>query len=82
MKDKKKDYLESAMKTINKVQTIENNPSLFMIRGLLHYALGDMDNALKDLDQCLSDSTKPNPLVFYLVGMIFAQTGRYSEAIV
>lgn len=53
-----------------------------MIRGLLHYALGDMDSALKDLDQCLSDSTKPNPLVFYLLGMVFAQTGRYSEAIV
>lgn len=43
-----------------------------MIRGLLHYALGDLDKALKDLDQCLSESTKPNPLVFYLVGLIFA----------
>ena len=43
-----------------------------MISGLLHYALGDLDRALKDLDQCLSESTKPNPIVFYLVGLIFA----------
>jgi hypothetical protein len=43
-----------------------------MIRGLLHYALGDTDSALKDLDQCLSDSPKPNALVFYLSGLIFA----------
>ena len=60
------------MRTITKVEAIENNPSLFMIRGLLHYSLGDLDKALKDLDQCLSESTKPNPLVFYLVGLIFA----------
>ena len=72
MKEKKKEYLESAMRTIAKVETIENNPSLFMIRGLLHYALGDLDSALKDLEQCLNESTKPNPMVFYLIGLIFA----------
>ncbi len=49
MKEKKREYLESAMRTINKVETIENNPSLFMIRGLLHYAMGDLDHAMKDL---------------------------------
>ena len=54
MKDKKKEYLESAMRTIKKVETIENNPSLYMIRGLLHYALNDLDSALKDFDQCLN----------------------------
>lgn len=37
------------MKTVAKVETIENNPSLFMIRGLLYFALGDLDSALKDL---------------------------------
>ena len=42
------------MRTINKVETIENNPSLFMIRGLLNYALGDLDGALKDFDHCLN----------------------------
>lgn len=54
MKEKKKEYLESAMRTIAKVETIENNPSLYMIRGLLHYALSDLDAALKDFDQCLN----------------------------
>ena len=49
-----------------------------MIRGLLYYALGDLDSALKDFDQCLNESTKPNPLVFYLIGMVFAETGKYS----
>lgn len=81
MKDKKREYLESAMKTIRKEEKekkIENNPSLFMIRGLLHYALGDSDSALKDFDQCLNESTKPNPMVFYLIGLIFAETGKYS----
>lgn len=78
LKDKKKDYLESALRTVKKVETIENNPSLFMIRGLLEFALGNSDAALKDLDQCLTESTKPNPLVFYLIGLIFAETGRYS----
>lgn len=53
-----------------------------MIRGLLNYALGDLDAALKDFDQCLNESTKPNALVYYLIGLIFAQTGKYSEAIV
>jgi len=43
--------------------------------------LGDQDSALKDLDQCLTESTKPNPLVFYLVGLLFAETGRYNDAI-
>jgi len=69
------------MRTIKKVETIENNPSLYMIRGLLEYSLGDLDAALKDFDQCLNESTKPNPLVFYLIGLIFAETGKYSEAI-
>ena len=69
------------MRTIKKVETIENNPSLDMIRGLLEYSLGDLDAALKDFDQCLNESTKPNPLVFYLIGLIFAETGKYSEAI-
>lgn len=69
------------MRTISKVDNIENNPSLFMISGLLHYALGDLDKALKDLDQCLSESTKPSPLVFYLVGLIFAESGRFNEAL-
>jgi hypothetical protein len=40
------------MKTISKIETIENNPSLYMIRGLLNYAAGDLDAALKDLDKC------------------------------
>ena len=52
-----------------------------MIRGLLNYALNDLDTALKDFDQCLNESTKPNPMVFYLIGLIFAETGRYSDAI-
>ena len=52
-----------------------------MISGFLHYALGDLDRALKDLDQCLSESTKPNPIVFYLVGLIFAESGRFNEAV-
>ena len=69
------------MRTINKVEQIENNPSLFMVSGILHYALGDLDRALKELDQCLSESTKPNPLVFYLVGLIFAESGRFNEAV-
>ena len=54
MKEKKREYLESAMRTIKKVETIENNPSLYMIRGLLYYALGDLDPALKDFDQYLN----------------------------
>ncbi len=54
MKEKKRSYLESAMKTISKHETIDNNPSLYMIRGLLHYALEDLDAALKDFDQCLN----------------------------
>lgn len=41
------------MRTVNKIFTIENNPSLFMIKGLLHYALGDLDKALEDFDQNL-----------------------------
>lgn len=52
-----------------------------MIRGLLHYALGDLENGLNDLDKCLNESTKPNPLIFYLIGMIFAETGRLNDAI-
>lgn len=81
LKDKKREYLESAMRTIKKVETIENNPSLFMIRGLLHYALGDPDSAFNDLEKYLNESTKPNPLAFYLIGIIFAETGRLNEAI-
>ena len=69
------------MKTVDKVKIMENNPSLFMIRGLLHYALGDLDSALKDLEQCLNESTKPMPIVFYLIGLIFSETGNYEDAI-
>ena len=69
------------MKTVDKVEIMENNPSLFMIRGLLHYALGDLDSALKDLEQCLNESTKPIPIVFYLIGLIFSETGNYEDAI-
>ena len=69
------------MKTVDKVKIMENNPSLFMIRGLLHYALGDLDSALKDLEQCLNESTKPIPIVFYLIGLIFSETGNYEDAI-
>lgn len=54
LKDKKKEYLESAMRTIKKVETIENNPSLFLIRGLLHYALADPDNAYNDIEKYLN----------------------------
>lgn len=52
-----------------------------MIRGLLHYALGDPDSAFNDLEKYLNESTKPNPLAFYLIGIIFAETGRLNEAI-
>jgi hypothetical protein len=48
-----------------------------MIRGLLHYALGDLDSALNDFDKCLNESIKPTPLIFYLIGMILAETGRF-----
>jgi hypothetical protein len=35
------------MKTISKNPLpIENNPSLFLVRGFLHYALGNLENAL------------------------------------
>lgn len=41
MADKKLDYLQSAMKTINKVETLpKDNPSLFLLRGLLKFSLG------------------------------------------
>jgi tetratricopeptide (TPR) repeat protein len=69
------------MRTIRKVETIENNPSLFMIRGLLHYALADPDAAFNDLEKYLNESTKPSPLALYLIGIIFAETGRLTEAI-
>jgi hypothetical protein len=44
MKDKKMEYLESAMKTLSKVTLpIENNPSLFLVRGFLNYALNKLN---------------------------------------
>jgi hypothetical protein len=54
MKEKKKEYIESAMRTVSKIENIENNATLYMIRGLLHYSLEDLDSALKDFDQCLN----------------------------
>ena len=38
-----------------------------MIRGLLHYALGDLNSDLSDLDKILNESTKTNPLTFNLI---------------
>lgn len=69
------------MRTIKKVETVENNPSLFLIRGLLYYALADPDSAFNDIEKYLNQTTKPSPLAYYLIGMIFAETGRLSEAI-
>ena len=42
LKAKQEEYLQSALKTINKCEKeIENNPSLFLVRGFIYYALGD-----------------------------------------
>ncbi len=42
MKTKQREYLESAMKTINKCEKkIENNPSLHLVRSFIYYALGE-----------------------------------------
>lgn len=43
-----------------------------MIRGLLHYALGDLDSGLSDLDKLLNEST------FNLIGV---ETGKLTVAI-
>lgn len=73
MKAKQKEYLESAMKTVRKCEReIENNPSLFLVRSFLHYALGEAEKALEDLDKFMSDTTKHQPIHFYLNGMILA----------
>lgn len=83
MKAKQKEYLESAMKTVKKCEReIENNPSLFLVRSFLHYAIGSAEKALEDLDKCMGDTIKHQPIHFYLNGMILAEHyGRYEEAI-
>ena len=43
------EYLESAIKTLSKnTVPIENNPSLFVIRGFLNYTLGNLNEAIED----------------------------------
>lgn len=55
MTEKRKEYLQNAIKTVLKVdKTLENNPSLFLVRGFLNYATGDLEKALDDLDRCMS----------------------------
>lgn len=47
MIQKKMEYLDNAMKTLSKVTApIENNPSLFLVRGFLNYALDRLNEAL------------------------------------
>lgn len=71
MKDKRNEYIHSAIKTVLKVEKhIENNPSLFLVRGFLYYAIGDLEKALDDLDKCMSESIKHHSLNFYLNGLI------------
>lgn len=71
------------MKTVNKCERqIENNPSLFLVRAFLNYALGEGEKALEDLDKCLADTIKHQPIHFYLNGLILAEHfGRYEQAI-
>ena len=70
------------MKTVLKVDKyIENNPSLFLVRGFLNYATGDLEKALDDLDKCLRESIKQHSLNFYLNGLILGELGKNEEAI-
>lgn len=70
------------MKTVLKVDKyIENNPSLFLVRGFLNYATGDLQKALDDLDKCLRESIKQHSLNFYLNGLILGELGKNEEAI-
>lgn len=81
-KEKKIAYLESAMKSILKVEkNIENNPSLFLIRGFLFYAMGDLEKALSDIEKCINESIKQNPLSFYLNGLILGELGKNEDAL-
>lgn len=83
MKAKQEEYLQSALKTIMKCEKeIENNPSLFLVKGFIHYALGDGEKGLADLDKYMNEAMKQSPLNLYLNGMILAEHfGRYEEAI-
>ena len=55
MKSKQEEYLHSALKTILKCdKQIENNPSLFLVRGFIYYALGEAEKGLEDLDRCMN----------------------------
>lgn len=70
------------MKTLTKVTSpIENNPSLFLVRGFLNYALNKLNEALEDLGSYQNESGKSPPLVLYLSGLIYGQAGKYDEAI-
>ena len=53
-----------------------------MVRGFIHYALGDPETGLTFLDKCMNESIKHSPLNLYLNGLILAQHyGRYEDAI-
>lgn len=67
------------MKTVKKCEKeIENNPSLFLVRSFLNYAIGESEKAIEDLDKCMSDTVKHQPIHYYLNGMILAEYfGRY-----
>jgi tetratricopeptide (TPR) repeat protein len=81
MVDKKQEYLQSAMKTISKVDKIpENNPSLCLIRGLLKFSLGDVESSIVDFDTSIHDCSPPKAVSFYLKGLALATLGRIDEA--
>ncbi len=41
MVEKRKEYLNSALKVISKIDTIsDSNPSLHLVRGVIYFALG------------------------------------------
>ncbi|CAK65289.1 unnamed protein product (macronuclear) [Paramecium tetraurelia] len=74
-------YLNQALESLQKALSIRESPNVLFYKGILNFALGNLDQAEQDLEQAIENFNENQALHFYVRGLLRNCLKQYEMAI-